>query len=102
MCVHSLQPQEAVKKAVDAASDKASDAADSAKFTLNKDLPISKGTIDAPDTILNQALQEAAKNLPPPPSKLLGHGRSPSSCCVTITTKNSTKQGSAAHPVNNI
>ena len=70
-CIHSLQPQDAIKKAADAASDKASDAADSAKFTLNKDLPISKGTIDAPDTILDQALPEAAKNLPPPPSKLL-------------------------------
>ena len=71
MCLHSLQPQDAVKKAADAASNKASDAADSAKFTLNKDLPISKGTIDAPDTILDQALPEAAKNLPPPPSKPL-------------------------------
>ena len=63
-----MQPQEAVKKAADKVSGKASDAADSAKFTLNKDLPISKGTIDTPDA-LQQALPEAAKNLPSAPGE---------------------------------
>lgn len=64
--VMHVQPQDAAKSIADKASEKASGAADDAKFTLDKDVPISKGTIESPDTILDRALPEAAKNIPLP------------------------------------